>query len=62
MFLVKYDQWFRTKMDDVDYYPFTRKFDLLCDAIEYANDVVNGKYRGYLELKVKPEEISISMA
>ena len=58
---VSWDQWYRCGYagDDTDYEPMSRTFQHLCDANQFIDDLVAGKFRGVFDRTVHRNEVQL---
>lgn len=61
MYSVEWDQWFfcGPEGDDSDYETQTRRFDWLCQAKRFVDELVEGKYNGAYDRKVHRDEVKL---
>jgi hypothetical protein len=61
MYEVQWDQWYRCGRcgDDTNYEYKVMTFDTLALAEAFVDDLVQGKYSGYADMKVHRDEVKI---
>lgn len=62
MYVVKWDQWYRCGRygDDKEFVSMKEEFQTLCEANAFIDDLVEGKHRGFADMRVRREEVELT--